>query len=186
MNQPPDTRETLWRSPWSDSDDPELRIIITGGTFDKRYDAISGQLGFAGTHLPDILQRVRCSYPVVLELNQLIDSLDMQPEHHRGIVDSCRRSPQRRIVITHGTDRLQHTARELCQAGLDAAIVLTGAMIPYSISNSESLFNLGSAIAAAGILPPGVYAAMNGRIFAGSEVRKDPRHGIFLGHKPTI
>ena len=165
-----------------------LRIIITGGTFDKRYDAIRGQLTFADTHLPDILEQVRCSLPIELELNQLIDSLDMQDENRQRVLDACRRAAEPFIVITHGTDTMAETAGVLGRifASGEAAlagkrIVLTGAMVPYSVSGSDALFNLGSAIAAAQLVPAGVYIAMNGRCFPWHAVRKDRTRGVFEG-----
>ena len=165
-----------------------LRIIITGGTFDKRYDAIRGQLTFADTHLPDILAQVRCSLPIELELNQLIDSLDMQDENRQRVLDACRHALEQHIVITHGTDTMAETAGVLGRAfesgdaGLSGKrIVLTGAMVPYSVSGSDALFNLGSAIAAAQLVPPGVYIAMNGRCFPWHAVSKNRARGVFEG-----
>lgn len=165
-----------------------LRIIITGGTFDKRYDAIRGQLTFKDTHLPDIIEQVRTRIPITFELNQLVDSLDMQDENRQLVLGACRQATEANIVITHGTDTMTETARvigEAVAAG-DAAlagkkIVLTGAMVPYSVSGSDALFNLGSAIMAAQLLPPGVYIAMNGRCFPWHSVQKNRTLGVFEG-----
>ena len=165
-----------------------LRIIITGGTFDKRYDAIRGQLTFKDTHLPDIIEQVRTRIPITFELNQLVDSLDMQDENRQQVLSACRQAPEANIVITHGTDTMTETARvigEAVAAG-DAAlagkkVVLTGAMVPYSVSGSDALFNLGSAIMAAQLLPPGVYIAMNGRCFPWHSVHKNRSLGVFEG-----
>jgi len=166
-----------------------LRIIITGGTFDKRYDAIRGQLTFEDTHLPDIITQVRSSLPIALELNQLVDSLDMQDENRQHVLDACRKATEEFIVITHGTDTMAETARvigEAFVAGDEALtrkrIILTGAMVPYSVSGSDALFNLGSAIMAAQLVQPGVYIAMNGRCFPWSAVRKNRQLGVFEGN----
>jgi L-asparaginase len=156
-----------------------VRIIITGGTFDKHYDEIRGILTFKDTHLPEILKYVRCTLPIELELNQLIDSLDMHLANRLKILESCRRAPESRIVVTHGTDTMIETGQILGEAGLGKTIVLTGAMVPYSFTASDAVFNLGSSITAVQILPAGVYVAMNGRIFPADRVRKNRESGIF-------
>jgi len=156
-----------------------VRIIITGGTFDKHYDEIRGVLTFKDTHLPEILKYVRCTLPIELELNQLIDSLEMHLDNRLKILESCRRAPESRIVVTHGTDTMIETGRILGEAALGKTVVLTGAMFPYSFTASDAVFNLGSSIAAVQILPPGVYVAMNGRVFAWDRVRKNRDAGSF-------
>ena len=156
-----------------------VRIIITGGTFDKHYDEIRGVLAFKDTHLPEILKYVRCALPIELELNQLIDSLEMHLDNRLKILESCRRAPESRIVVTHGTDTMIQTGRILGEAALGKTVVLTGAMFPYSFTASDAVFNLGSSIAAVQILPPGVYVAMNGRVFAWDRVRKNRDAGTF-------
>lgn len=165
-----------------------LRIIITGGTFDKRYDAIRGQLNFKDTHLPDIIEQVRVGLAIELELNQMVDSLDMQDDNRQSILAACRSAGEEQIVITHGTDTMAETAAVLGLAFAtgDAAlagkrIVLTGAMVPYSVSGSDALFNLGSAIMAAQLVEPGVYIAMNGSCFPWRRVRKNRVLGVFEG-----
>jgi L-asparaginase len=156
-----------------------IRIIITGGTFDKRYDELKGVLSFKDSHLPDIIRQVRVTEPVELEINQLVDSLEMDDENRKSILDACRRSQEDRIVITHGTDRMVETARVLGPANLGKTIVLTGAMVPYSVSGSDSLFNLGCAFAAVQLLSTGVWVVMNGRAFAWDKVRKNYEKGVF-------
>jgi L-asparaginase len=156
-----------------------LRIIVTGGTFDKAYDAIKGELTFMDTHLPEILERIRLAVPVEIELNQLIDSLQMQEANRRSVLVACERAVEPSLVITHGTDTMAETARLLGPALLPKTIVLTGAMVPYQIEGSDALFNLGTAFAAAQLLPPGVYVSMNGRVFDWSRVVKNKAAGIF-------
>jgi len=161
----------------------KIRIIVTGGTFDKHYDEIRGNLTFKETHLPEILKFVRCTVPLELEINQLIDSLDMQITNRLSILESCRRAVEEHIVITHGTDTMTETAEVLGEAGLGKTIVLTGAMVPYIFNNSDAVFNLGCALMAVQLLPVGVYIAMNGRLFAWDDVRKDKSLGVFQQKK---
>ena len=156
-----------------------IRVIITGGTFDKHYDVIRGSLTFKDSHLPEILAFVRCTVPIELELNQLIDSLDMHNSNRLQILESCMRAAEERIVITHGTDTMAETAEVLGTADLAKTIVLTGAMVPYIFNNSDAVFNLGSAITAAQLLPKGVYIAMNGKVFPWDRVKKNKERGVF-------
>jgi L-asparaginase len=156
-----------------------IRIIITGGTFDKHYDEIRGILTFKDTHLPEILKYVRCTLPIELELNQLIDSLDMHLANRLKILESCRRAPENRIVVTHGTDTMIETGRILGEAGLDKTVVLTGAMVPYSFTASDAVFNLGCAVTAVQLLGAGVYVTMGGRVFPWDRVRKHKETGTF-------
>ncbi|MFN3332127.1 MAG: asparaginase domain-containing protein [Caldilinea sp.] len=156
-----------------------MRIIATGGTFDKYYDELRGELTFKDSHLPAILKQARITAPIVLEINQLIDSLHMQEVNRQHILASCRAAPETQIVVIHGTDTMALTARVLGEAQLAKTIVLTGAMVPYAVQGSDALFNLGFACAAAQLLPHGVYIAMNGQVFAWDRVRKNTQLGIF-------
>lgn len=156
-----------------------LRIIATGGTFDKHYDEISGQLTFTDSHLPQALLRARITIPVALETLPLLDSLDMQNSDRLRILEACRAAVEKAIVIIHGTDTMRETAQVLGAAALDQAIVLTGAMIPYEIAGSDALFNLGFAIGVAQTLPAGVYVAMNGQVFGWNQVQKNRSLGVF-------
>ncbi len=158
---------------------PTIRILVTGGTFDKEYDELSGRLFFKETHLPEMLRLARCRVPVQVETLMMIDSLDMTEADRARVVERCRSSAEDRLVVTHGTDTMAETARALQSAGLGKTLVLTGAMVPYAFGSSDGLFNLGSALSFAQVLPPGVYVAMNGRVFAGDKVRKDRQHGVF-------
>lgn len=157
----------------------QVRILITGGTFDKHYDALQGELTFQNTHLPKILENVRCTLPVELEINQLIDSLEMVMENRIKILESCRQAPEEHILVTHGTDTMAETARVLGSAGLKKTVVLTGAMVPYTVVGSDALFNLGFALSAVQLLEPGVYIAMNGQVFTWDNVRKNKERGEF-------
>lgn len=156
-----------------------IRIFVTGGTFDKKYDELRGALYFEDTHVPEMLRLGRCGLDVSVRTLMMVDSLDMTDEDRATIVDHCRRCEESRIVITHGTDTMVETARALAAAGLDKTIVLTGAMVPYAFGSSDGLFNLGSALSFVQVLPPGVYVAMNGRWFNWDNVRKNRDAGTF-------
>jgi L-asparaginase len=163
-----------------------IRIIVTGGTFDKHYDEIEGALTFRETHLPNIMRQVRVTVPVVVETNQLIDSLHMTEADRLRILEACRNAPEDQLVVTHGTDTMVETARLLGEANLPKTIVLTGAMIPYTVYGSDSLFNLGSSISVVQLLSPGVYVAINGRIFRWDNVRKNRESGVFEPLEPDL
>jgi L-asparaginase len=156
-----------------------IRVIITGGTFDKDYDALGGTLTFRDTHLPDILKYTRCTVPIEIELNQLIDSLEMRTPNRMRILDACRRAEETHIVVTHGTDTMVETAQVLGKAAMEKTIVLTGSMVPYAFTHSDAVFNLGAAITAVQLLPRGVFIAMNGRTFPWNDVRKNRNLGTF-------
>ena len=157
-----------------------IRVIITGGTFDKEYDELAGALTFRDSHLPEIFRFVRCTLPLQLEINQLKDSLEMSAADRGSILDSCMASDEDHIIIIHGTDTMTETAALLGEADLHKRIVLTGAMVPYSIRNSDALFNLGTAVAAVQLVDTGVYVVMNGRIFSWDAVEKDISRGLFM------
>ena len=156
-----------------------VKIFITGGTFDKEYDEINGKLYFNDTHLPEILSLGRCALEVSIRNLMMIDSLEMTDHDRDLIINACGKCDEKRIVITHGTDTMEVTARKLGEAKLDKTVVLTGAMIPYKFGSSDGLFNLGTALAFVQSLPVGVYVAMNGRYFKWDNVRKNKNKGTF-------
>lgn len=155
------------------------RIFVTGGTFDKEYDELDGKLFFKDTHLPEMLELGRNKAQVDIRTLMMVDSLEMTDADRQIILDHCRRAKEERLVITHGTDTMEVTARVLGETVRDKTIVLTGAMIPYKFGSSDGLFNLGSALAFVQTLPHGVYIAMNGKCFRWDNVRKNKRTGIF-------
>jgi L-asparaginase len=156
-----------------------IRIFVTGGTFDKEYNELTGELFFKETHVRDMLRLGRCRLEVEVETLMMIDSLQMTDQDRAAIRDRCASVPESRIVVTHGTDTMQDTAAVLGEAIHDKTIVLTGAMVPYTFGSSDGMFNLGTALAFVQILKEGVYVAMNGRCFPWRVVRKDREHGIF-------
>ena len=159
-----------------------IRILVTGGTFDKEYNELTGALFFRNTHVPEMLQRGRSHVDVAIRPLMMMDSLDMTAADRSRIVGECQRAAESQIVITHGTDTMVETARALAEAfpaSGHKTIVLTGAMVPYAFGSSDGLFNLGSALSFVQVLPPGVYVAMNGRYFESNRVRKNRETGVF-------
>ena len=158
----------------------QIRILVTGGTFDKEYDELSGRLFFRETHLPEVLHRGRCMLDVRMETVMMIDSLDMDDSGRTQIVARARDCEEQAVVITHGTDTMVETAHALAAADIAGkTIVLTGAMVPYAFGSSDGLFNLGSALSFVQVLAPGVYVAMNGQHFPWNAVRKNRESGCF-------
>ncbi|MBV9759034.1 MAG: asparaginase [Acidobacteriaceae bacterium] len=156
-----------------------IRVLITGGTFDKEYDEIRGRLYFKESHVAEMLALGRCKLDLEIRTLMMIDSLDMRQPDRDIIVEQCRAADENRIVITHGTDTMEVTAREIAERVEGKTIVLTGAMIPYKFGSSDGLFNLGSALAFVQTLPPAVYVAMNGSYFEAERVRKNRETGAF-------
>ena len=156
-----------------------IRIFITGSTFDKEYNEITGQLYFNDTHLHDLLDMGRSKVSVEIRTLMMVDSLEMTDEDRELIAHQCNQCEEDKIVLTHGTDTMSETAKMLAQKVKDKTIILTGAMIPIKFGSSDGLFNLGSALAFAQTLPVGVYVAMNGRYFNWDNVRKNKDSGMF-------
>jgi len=156
-----------------------ISIFVTGGTFDKEYNEISGELYFKDTHIREILELGRAHLDVKIKKLMLIDSLNMTNKDRGIVLENCINSKDKKIVITHGTDTMTETAKFLARENLKKTIVLTGAMIPYKFGSSDGLFNLGSALAFAQILPEGVFVAMNGRFFDWDKVEKNKISGKF-------
>jgi len=156
-----------------------IRILVSGGTFDKEYDERTGQLFFKDTHLAEMLRLGRSRVEVTIRTVMMIDSLEMTDADRALLVQNCLRSEEDRIVITHGTDTMTETAAAIAQKVSGKTVVLTGAMIPYAFGSSDGLFNLGSALSFAQLLPAGVYVAMNGRCFPWDRVRKNRDRGEF-------
>lgn len=158
-----------------------VRVLVTGGTFDKEYDELRGTLSFRRTHVPEMLALGRCRLSAKVTTLMMKDSLRMTAADRRRVLAACRRAPETRLVVTHGTDTMARTAAVLGRGLTGKTVVLTGAMRPYRFGSSDGLFNLGSALSFAQALPPGVYVAMNGLAFPWDRVRKDRRRGVFVG-----
>ncbi len=159
----------------------KIQVYVTGGTFDKDYNFITGELYFKDTHLKHMFGRGRCVLDIDIKTLMMVDSLEMTDEDRQIIIHNCKRSPHQKIIITHGTDRMVTTATAIAHAQITGkTIILTGAMIPYAFGNSsDGFFNLGAALAFVQTLRPGVYVSMNGRYFDWDNVRKDMDTGFF-------
>ena len=156
-----------------------IKIFVTGGTFDKEYNEINGELFFKDTHLQELLALGRSIIEVDITTLMMIDSLDMKMQDRKIIAENCIKSNENKIIITHGTDTMVETAQVLAEKAINKTIVLTGALIPYKFGSSDGLFNLGSALSFVQILPAGVYVAMNGRHFSWDNCRKNKNTGKF-------
>ncbi len=157
-----------------------VQVFVTGGTFDKEYNFITGELYFKDTHLKEMFDRGRCTIDIDVKTLMMLDSLEMTDADREIILHSCKNAPHKSIVITHGTDRIVKTAQALAALNIDKTIILTGAMIPYAFgTSSDGFFNLGSAVAFSQALSPGVYVVMNGRYFNWDNVRKNRKTGNF-------
>ncbi|NJB69061.1 L-asparaginase [Desulfobaculum xiamenense] len=156
-----------------------IRILVTGGTLDKEYNQLDGELVFTKTHIADILRQAKCTAEVAIETVMLKDSLHMVDADRQLILDRVRACPEDKVVITHGTDTMADTAAVIGRAVTDKTVVLLGAMVPYSFVNSDAMFNLGCAFSAVQLLPRGSYITMNGKIFSWDNVRKNRQKGEF-------
>jgi len=157
-----------------------IQIFVTGGTFDKDYNFNTGELFFRDTHLPEMLDRGRCTLDVDIKTLMMVDSLEMTQEDRSIIIHNCKRCESDKVLITHGTDKMVETAKALAEASIEKTIVLTGAMIPYAFgTSSDGFFNMGSALAFVQSLSHGVYIIMNGRAFPYDDVYKNKKSGNF-------
>jgi len=157
----------------------EILILVTGGTFDKEYNELTGELFFKDTHVGEMLKLGRNLVTANTQTLMMKDSLLMTDQDRKLISDHCKAVKEDHILITHGTDTMVETANYLLKQTTNKTIVLTGAMIPYKFGSSDGLFNLGSALAFVQSLDKGVYIAMNGRCFQAGNVRKNKANGVF-------
>ncbi|MDD9954165.1 MAG: asparaginase domain-containing protein [Candidatus Woesearchaeota archaeon] len=156
-----------------------IRIFVTGGTFDKEYNELTGELTFKETHISEMLKLGRSLVNIDIRTLMMIDSLDMTDNDRKIIAENCKSTPEQHILITHGTDTMVETAAAISNVVQDKTIILTGAMVPYKFGSSDGLFNLGAALAYVQTLPAGIYIAMNGRYFPWNAVKKNTKLGVF-------
>jgi len=156
-----------------------IKLLITGGTVDKQYNPLNGELVFVKTHLPEMIEQAKNKVDIELEVLMLKDSLDMNDNDRAMILEKCNETKEERILITHGTDTMVETAQVLGKSISNKTIVLTGAMVPFSFGKTDALFNLVTAIAAVQILSSGVFIVMGGKIFPWDKVRKNKKIGEF-------
>jgi L-asparaginase len=163
-----------------------VKILVTGGTFDKEYNELKGELFFKESHLPEMLRLGRCKLRVDIRTLMMVDSLSMTDADRKNILETCKEIKEDKILITHGTDTMVETAKVLGNAIKNKTIILTGAMVPYKFGSSDGLFNLGSSLAFVQALPDGVYISMNGKCFHWDNVRKNKKIGEFEEIKQPI
>ena len=157
----------------------DIKVFVTGGTFDKEYNELNGELFFQDTHLKEMMKLGRSQTKVEIRTIMMVDSLSITDHDRQIILQNCLRVKEDKILITHGTDTMIETASLLADHINNKTIVLTGAMIPYTFGSSDGLFNLGSAMAYVQVLPPGIYIVMNGRYFNWDNVVKNRKTGEF-------
>lgn len=160
----------------------KILALVTGGTFDKEYNMITGELFFKDTHLPEMFNRGRSTLDITVRTLMMIDSTEMTEEDREMILHNCQRSSFKHIIITHGTDTMERTARYLAAANItDKTVILVGAIIPYKFgTSSDGFFNLGAALAFAQCKEAGIYIAMHGECFNWDDVRKNRETGYFV------
>ncbi len=156
-----------------------IKIFLTGGTFDKEYNELNGQLYFKDTHLHEMLSMGRNRVPVDTRILMMIDSFDMTDNDREIIAQNVLKADEDKIIVTHGTDTMVETAQAIAKIVREKTVVLVGAMIPYKFGSSDGLFNLGAALAFVQTLPKGVYICMNGRYFSPDNCRKNRSVGEF-------
>ena len=157
-----------------------IKVFTCGGTFEKVYNPISGELGFKDSCVPDIINRSRITVKVDFEELFFKDSLDMNNDDRLMIAHRITTEPIKNIVVIHGTDTMVQTAQTVKKhVSQDKVVVITGAMLPFSIKESDAMFNFGGAFIAVQTLNPGIWISMNGHIFKSDDVEKNTRKGIF-------
>lgn len=158
-----------------------ILFVITGGTIDKDYNPLTGELTFESSHLPNLIKQANCTLDIEFNVTMLKDSLEMTDHDREMILQSCHKSTHTKIVISHGTDTMTKTAQYLKNSGQlkDKTIVITGAMRPYMLGNSDSEFNVGTALSAVQLAENGIYICMNGQVIKGSQANKNRSLGVF-------
>ncbi len=159
-------------------------VMTTGGTIEKIYDEDSGTLSNRGSHMRQMLQRLRLPYTDV-EHHDLMskDSLDMTEKDRKILVTAVERllGQNAPILILHGTDTMEITAQRLYETfpDLSIPIILTGAMKPFGFEDSDALQNFTEALIATDLVKSGVYISMHGKIHKMPGVRKNRKHRTF-------
>jgi len=156
----------------------KIKFFAVGGTIDKVYFDKRSEYQVGESMLNEVLKQANVSFDYECESLIHKDSLDMTDEDRQFLFDKIESDEHEYIVVTHGTDTMIKTAKKL-QAIADKVVVLTGAMQPARFESSDAEFNIGCAVVAVQSLPPGIYIAMNGRIFKPERVRKNRERNRF-------
>jgi L-asparaginase len=156
----------------------KLHIITTGGTIDKTYFDAKSDYQVGAPVIGDLLDSMGVSFPFTVESPLRKDSLDLTDDDRALIRERTEQCSEPHVLITHGTDGMVRTGQAL--KGLPGkTIVLTGALQPAAFKSSDAIFNIGCALGALQVLEPGVYIAMNGRVFGIDNVRKNLERNCF-------
>jgi L-asparaginase len=157
----------------------EILVLTTGGTIDKQYfDALS-HYAITDSVIARLLETGRVAHPFRIEEVMRKDSLEIDADDREALAERVEAAANAHIVITHGTDTMTETAKRLARIP-GKTMVLVGALAPARFAESDAVFNLGMAFAAAQVAPPGVYITMNGSVFRGDKVVKDREAGRFV------
>lgn len=155
-----------------------IHLFATGGTIDKLYHDANSEFAVGDSLLPQLLEEANVAFPWRMTGLLRKDSLELTDADRQQLRDAVAACPEGRIIVTHGTDTMAESADALSDIP-GKTIVLFGAMQPARMRRSDAVFNLGFAVAAVGLLAPGVYVAMNGEVFEAGSVRKNLKAGRF-------
>lgn len=157
-----------------------IQIFTAGGTIDKEYFDKESEYSVGEPFIKEILLELNMNFEYEITTIMRKDSLDMTDEDRQIILSEIIKSPHKRIILTHGTDTMQDTAKVL-EGIKDKTIVLTGSLKPGKFHKTDAVFNIGFALGALQQLPFGVYICMNGMTFLGNAVKKNRNAGRFEG-----
>jgi L-asparaginase len=156
-----------------------IKIFTTGGTIDKVYFDATSEYQVGPPNISVVFDELQLGFTYAIDSLMKKDSLELNDVDRKAIYKTVLNDPAHRILITHGTDTMVETAKSLASIQ-GKTIVLTGALKPALFKTTDAVFNIGCAVAAVQTMDPGVYIAMNGRIFSHDNVRKDVRRGKFV------
>ncbi len=150
-----------------------IHIFTTGGSIDKTYSTQASDFVVGAPQIATLLQEANVN--LAYEVTELCrkDSLHITAEDRQQLVEAITNSPHTQIIITHGTDTMTLTG-DAVRSIPEKTIVITGAMQPAAFKKTDAVLNIGGAVAAVQILPPGVYIVMSGRVFDAAKTRKNP------------
>lgn len=155
-----------------------ISILTTGGTIDKIYfDALS-EFQIGDPQIAEVIKHIHAAFTHELEVVLRRDSLEFDDADRESIRRAVANASSDKVLVTHGTDTMCETGRALVGIG-EKTVVLTGALTPARFRETDAVFNIGFALACVQTLPPGVYIAMNGRLFDPRTTRKNRERNIF-------
>ena len=155
-----------------------IKIFTTGGTIDKVYFDAMSEYQVGPPNISAVFEELKLAFTYTIESLTKKDSLELNDDDRTLIYQSVAKDPAQRILITHGTDTMVQTAKNLADIQ-GKTIVLTGALKPALFKTTDAVFNIGCAVTAVQTLEPGIYIVMNGCVFTHDHVRKNVQDGIF-------